>query len=139
MKLDVTAEQFRQVIETVEPSLYEKWEVDSVSITDDKTVIDLAVSGYADSSYLDFTPIFQLLSEANSTFGDQLWLHEVQFDSRSVAGTVTVTTVKPTADTVEPIAAPNPCRLLPSNFVDIDYDSPPLIVGYCNPAKLSIE
>lgn len=137
MKVDVTAEQFRQVLTSVEPSLYEDWGLKSISITDDYTEIELTVSGYPNSSYLDFTPIFQLLSDANDKFGDRLWLYQVQFDARSVTGTVTLTTKQPTPDSQGD--STRSCQIAPAELVDVDYDSPPLIVGYCNPAKLSIE
>lgn len=143
MQIDVSAEQVRTVLQAVEDELYASWTVSEVTVSETETTIELGVSGYDDSEYLDFSPVFSIAAEANEQFGDDVWVREVHFNPRSVAGTVVLKTSTPPSGEQTGVASYDVssrfCVLDGAELSGIDMSDPPLIVGYVDSKEICVE
>lgn len=144
MQIDISAEQVRQVLGEMEDSLYASWRVAEVTVGETVTTVELALSGFDDSEYLDFSPVFQIVAEANQQFGERLWIREVHFNPRSVSGTVVLKTEEPPTTsspsrTAQYDVATRFCILDGTDVSNIEYTDPPLLVGYTAARELCLE
>lgn len=141
-QIDITAE----LLEIDNTQYYSDWEQQDTSVTDDGTTITITIDGFSDAEYLDLTPVFDLVTQEIQSVANPFWIQSIQFCPEEVRAKVQISSAfEPSSSTLSESLSIDErggrwFKLDVNVLRKLNYNNPPLIVGYCgDEPSLTIE